>query len=70
MNQSTQRVIGEKPGLFNLTEELGNVTRACQMKSVSLESFYRYKSAIEAGGGDVLLDRNRGKFNPNSKKPY
>jgi len=26
VNQSTQRVIGEKPGLFNLTEELGNVT--------------------------------------------
>ena len=64
MNQSTQRIIGNKLGLLNLAEELGNVSKACQMMGVSRDTFYRYKSAKEEGGVDALLDQNRRKPNP------
>lgn len=67
MNQSTQRIIGNKLGLLNLAEELGNVSRACQMMGVSRDTFYRYKSAKEDGGVDALLDKNRRKPNPKNR---
>lgn len=55
MNQSTHRVIGNKLGLLNLAEELGNVSRACQVMGVSRDTFYRYKSAKDEGGVEALL---------------
>ena len=55
MNQSTQRIIGNKRGLLNLAEELGNVSKACQMTGVSRDTFYRYKSAKDEGGVEALL---------------
>lgn len=55
MNQSTQRIIGNKRGLLNLAEELGNVSKACQMMGVSRDTFYRYKSAKDEGGVEALL---------------
>ena len=63
MNQSTQRIIGNKLGLLNLAEELGNVSKACQMMGVSRDTFYRYKSAKEEGGVEALLDKTRRKPN-------
>ncbi len=39
MNQSTQRIIRNKIGLLNLAEELGNVSKACQMMDVSRDTF-------------------------------
>ena len=65
MSQSTQRIIGNKLGLLNLAEELGNVSKACRMMGVSRDTFYRYKSAKEEGGVEALLDKNRRK--PNAK---
>ena len=50
MNQSTQRIIRNKIGLLNLAEELGNVSKACQMMGVSRDTFYRYQSARDEGG--------------------
>ena len=67
MNQSTQRIIGNKLGLLNLAEELGNVSRACQMMGVSRDTFYRYKSAREDGGVEALLDRTKRKPNPKNR---
>lgn len=65
MNQSTQRVIKNKLGVLNLAQELGNISKACQVMGVSRDTFYRYQSAVEAGGLEALLDTNRRK--PNHK---
>ena len=45
--------------------ELGNVSRACKVMGLSRDTFYRYQSAMEAGGIDALIDANRRK--PNHK---
>ncbi len=63
MNQSTQRIIRNKIGLLNLAEELGNVSKACQMMGVSRDTFYRYQAARDEGGVEALLDRSRSKPN-------
>ena len=67
MNQSTQRIIGNKIGLLNLAEELGNVSKACQMMGVSRDTFYRYQAARDEGGIDALLDKSRRKANPKNR---
>lgn len=61
--QSTQRIIRNKIGLLNLAEELGNVSKACQMMGVSRDTFYRYQAARDEGGVEALLDRTRSKPN-------
>ena len=53
-----EKIIRTKIGLLNLAEELGNVSKACQMMGLSRDTFYRYKSAMEQGGVDALLDKN------------
>lgn len=63
MIESTQRIIRNKIGLLNLAEELGNVSKACQMMGVSRDTFYRYQAARDEGGVDALLDRSRSKPN-------
>ena len=63
MNESTQRIIRNKIGLLNLAEELGNVSKACQMMGVSRDTFYRYKSARDDGGVEALLEKSRRKPN-------
>lgn len=67
MNQSTQRIIRNKIGLLNLAEELGNVSKACQMMGVSRDTFYRYQSARDEGGVDALLDKSKRKPNPKNR---
>ncbi|MDJ0657758.1 MAG: IS481 family transposase [Xanthomonadales bacterium] len=67
MNQSTQRIIGNKLGLLNLAEELGNVSKACQMMGVSRDTFYRYQAAKDEGGIEALLDKSRRKPNPKNR---
>ncbi len=59
MLQSTQKIIRHKVGLLNLAEELGNVSKACQMMGLSRDTFYRYRDAVEEGGVEALLDKNR-----------
>jgi len=67
VNQSTQRIIRNKIGLLNLAEELGNVSKACQMMGVSRDTFYRYQAAREDGGVEALLDKSRRKPNPKNR---
>ena len=67
MNQSTQRIIRNKIGLLNLAEELGNVSKACQMMGVSRDTFYRYQSARDEGGVDALLDKSKRQPNPKNR---
>ena len=49
MLQSNQKIIRHKVGLLNLAEELGNVSKACQMMGLSRDTFYRYRDAVEKG---------------------
>lgn len=63
MIHSNERIIKHKVGLLNLAEELGNVSKACQVMGLSRDTFYRYKQAVEDGGIDSLLDKDRRKPN-------
>lgn len=58
-----EKIIKNKLGLMNLAEELGNVSRACKVMGFSRDTFYRYKSAMEEGGIEALMDQNRRKPN-------
>jgi len=46
MLHGNERIIKHKAGLLNLAEELGNVSKACQIMGVSRDTFYRYKDAV------------------------
>jgi len=63
MNSVPQNVIRHKVGLLNLAAELGNVSRACKVMGFSRDTFYRYQSAVEAGGVEALIDASRKKPN-------
>ena len=56
MLNTTNKIIKHKVGLLNLAEELGNVSKACKVMGLSRDTFYRYQSAVEEGGMDVLFD--------------
>src|SRR5210317_1974976 len=59
MLNTNEKIIKHKVGLLNLAEELGNVSKACQVMGLSRDTFYRYKSAVEEGGIEALLDKSR-----------
>ena len=61
MRRVPQNIIKHKVGLLNLAAELGNVSRACKVIDFSRDTFYRYQSAMAAGGVDALIDANRKK---------
>jgi hypothetical protein len=54
MSSVPQNVIKHKVGLLNLAAELGNVSRACKVMGFSRDTFYRYQSAMAAGGIDAV----------------
>jgi hypothetical protein len=62
MRSVPQNVIKHKVGLLNLAAELGNVSGACKVMGFPRDTFYRYQTALEAGGVDAL-DANRRKPN-------
>ena len=59
MLHTNERILKHKLGLLNLAEELGNVSKACQVMGLSRDTFYRYKSAVDDGGIDALLEKDR-----------
>lgn len=67
MLNTNDKVIKHKVGLLNLAEELGNVSKACQIMGLSRDTFYRYKSAVEDGGIEALIDANRRRPNPKNR---
>ena len=70
MLNTNERIIKHKVGLLNLAEELGNVSRACQVMGLSRDTFYRYKQAVEDGGVESLLQKDRRKPNPTIREPW
>lgn len=66
MSHLNERIIKNKLGLLNLAAELGNISRACKVMGTSRDTFYRYQNALDEGGIDALIDKNRKK--PNIKK--
>ncbi len=67
MIHTNEKIIKHKVGLINLAEELGNVSKACQVMGLSRDTFYRYKSAVEDGGVDALFEVSRRKPNPKNR---
>jgi len=59
MTSLNQNTIKHKTGLLNLTEELGNISKACKVMGFSRDIFYRYRDARDQGGLDALFDKSR-----------
>jgi len=67
MLDTNERIIKHKVGLLNLAEELGNVSKACQVMGLSRGTFYRYKKAVEDDGVEALFHKDRRKPNPKNR---
>ena len=67
MLQSDQKIIRHKVGLLKLAEELGAVSKACQVMGLSRDTFYRYRDAVGEGGVEALLERTRRVPNPKNR---
>ena len=59
MIDGNEKIIKHKVGLLNLTEELGNVPKACHVIGFTRDTFYRYKSAADEGGVEGLFEKSR-----------
>jgi transposase InsO family protein len=59
MLHGNKSIIKHKVGLLNLAEELGNVSQACRIMGLSRDTFYRYKAAVDDGGVDALICKDR-----------
>jgi len=63
MLHTNEKIIRNKVGLLNLAEELGNISKACQIMGFSRETFYRYQEAVSEGGIEALFEKSRKKPN-------
>ena len=59
MLHGNKSIIKHKVGLLNLAEQLGNVSQACRIMGLSRDTFYRYKAAVDEGGLDALISKDR-----------
>ena len=54
-SQKTRR----KLSLLKLAEDLGNVTKACQIMGYHRDTFYEVRRAFQVGGVAALVENNR-----------
>ena len=59
MLHGSKSIIKHKIGLLNLAEELGNVSQACRIMGLSRDTFYRYRAAVDQGGVEALINKDR-----------
>jgi molybdenum-dependent DNA-binding transcriptional regulator ModE len=59
MVNSNKTIIKNKVGLSNLTQELGNISKACKVMGFSRDTFYRYQEAVEQGGVEALVNKSK-----------
>jgi hypothetical protein len=57
--RAEQKIIRNKIGVLELAKELGNVSRACKVMGYSRDTFYRYRSLVDEGGFDALIEQSR-----------
>lgn len=62
--QSTRR----KLSLLKLAEELGNVSKACQLMGYHRDSFYEIRRAFQMGGVAGLVEQRRGPRGPHPNR--
>lgn len=56
-----QYIINRKLNIYELAEQLGNISEACRRLGVSRRHFYDIKSALEEEGVAGLLEKARNK---------
>ena len=67
MSASSQR-IKRKLSLLQLAEELGNVSKACQLMGYHRDSFYEIKRAFQTSGVAGLVEQRRGPRGPHPNR--
>ncbi len=67
MSASSQRT-KRKLSLLQLAEELGNVSKACQLMGYHRDSFYEIKRAFQTSGVAGLVEQRRGPRSPHPNR--
>jgi len=60
--------IKRKLSLLQLAEELGNVSKACEIMGYHRDTFYEVRRAFQVGGVAALVEQRRGPRNPHPNR--